>query len=87
MDFDANALTSAIVKTAGVPKKEFAWLTREKSNSGMVFDLKLCNAIPMEKSAGEDPCVTIFQSNESGPMPIPGGLRRREVRSKVYSDE
>lgn len=86
MDFNANALTSAIIETAEVPKKEFAWLTREKSDQGTIFNLKLCNAIPMEKSADEDPCVTIFQSNESGPMPIPAGLRRREVRSKVYFD-
>lgn len=83
MDFNANALTSAIVTVAEIPEKEFTWLTSEGSDNGTIYDLKICNAIPMEKSSDENPCFTIFQSNESSPMQVPVGLRRRQVRSRL----
>ena len=69
------------MNAAGVPKKEFAWLTTDgKNENGTIYDLKLCNAIPMEKTADQNPCTTIFRSDETGPIEVPAGLRKRQVR-------
>ncbi|KAH8114892.1 hypothetical protein DFH11DRAFT_1877246 [Phellopilus nigrolimitatus] len=84
LDADANTLASAIVSTAGAPQNEFGWLTRQRNGTTHVevFTLMLCDAIPFERE--DDPCVVVFQSNETSSTSSAGisnGLWKRENTS------
>lgn len=82
MDWNANALTNAIVQTARIPQNEFAWLTKEQG----VYNLKLCDAVPMERREDDEPCQTIFRSDEQGMTLISPGFRRHLVRDVMCFD-
>ncbi|KAI5120629.1 hypothetical protein M0805_009389 [Coniferiporia weirii] len=68
LDWDASALTSAVVSTAGVPENELAWLVRQPNITlhDTMYTLRLCDDIPLEKSAEYGSCSVIFQSDSSG---------------------
>lgn len=80
LDSDSNSLTSRIISTAQVPTNEFAWLSQDHSptTDSTVYTLKICNAIPFEKSEEEDPCHVVFQTDNPGAESVPSGLRRRQ---------
>lgn len=89
LDSDAQAFSSMIISAADVPQKEFAWLsqTYDEATNSELFTLKVCNAIPFEKSREEDPCVIIFQSNVPDESSVPKGFKRRQVGFPKYSTD
>lgn len=69
-DHEADALASSIIKQAGIPQDEVAWLTR----SDGVYTLKLCTHVPINTDH-KDNCTLIFQSN-LGSEDVPPGYKR-----------